>query len=118
MNQAWLQVAGLVLDILGFGLIAWEWMLAQRAEAAVRAIEEARERQEESTAHLARTLKDPHPSFQLHMDMTTQSQRRLAKTRLGATRAAFARLRSGAVYAGMLLVLAGFILQLMGAWPR
>ena len=25
MSQAWVQVAGLVLDVLGFGLIASEW---------------------------------------------------------------------------------------------
>ncbi|MGH6814332.1 MAG: hypothetical protein ACREC6_01360 [Hyphomicrobiaceae bacterium] len=117
MSQAWLQVIGLILDIVGFALLALEWLLAQRAESAIRAIEEARERQDEGAAQIARTMKDPHPSFQLHWDMMAQNRRRLAKTQLGTTRSFFERHRYGAIYAGMVCVLIGFLLQLMSAWP-
>ena len=117
MSQAWAQVAGLVFDILGFGLIAWEWLLAQRAEGVALAIEDARERQEASMANLGRAMTQSSPAFQRHVEMTTDSQRRMAKNRLGASRAAYARHRYGAVYAGMALVLAGFVLQLVGTLP-
>lgn len=67
--------------------------------------------------NLGRAMTPSNPTFQRHVEMTTESQRRMAKTRLGATRAYYARHRYGAVYAGMALVLLGFVLQLLGTWP-
>jgi hypothetical protein len=77
MNQAWLQVAGLVLDVLGFGVIAWEWILAQRAERKLWAIEQEQRK--------------PRGY------MTAEDKRRLAKFRSSATRHWFARRRYRAI---------------------
>jgi hypothetical protein len=55
MNQAWLQVAGLVFDILGVGFIAWEWFQAQRGERALRAIEQRRDQAQQSLDRLRAT---------------------------------------------------------------
>ena len=119
--QAWLQVAGLVLDFLGFALIAAEWILAQRQERAALAIEAAQARQAESMAYLQRasTGMSPHAasSSQRHFEMMADSQRRMADQRLGSVRQYYGGLRSGVVYAGMAMVCLGFILQLLGNWP-
>lgn len=117
MTQAWITVTGLCLDFLGFALIAWEWLLAQRAERAALAIADARERQQASRDMLSRGPAGQNPQMQRHMQMVEQMEGRMTKSRLDATRDAFARRRFGAIYAGMAFVVAGFALQLLGAIP-
>lgn len=121
IGQAWLQVGGLIVDFLGVALIAIEWMLAQRQELSARAIEEAQARQAQSMAMMQRTRAAANPaaaaSFQPHYDMITDQQRRMAEMRLGETRRHYGGMRHGAIYAGLALVSAGFVLQLLAAWP-
>lgn len=114
MAQAWLQVAGLVLDVLGFALIAWEWMLAQKSERAILALEASQARAAEGRAHLARSA---DPSMQRHLEAVAEMDRRRTGHGIADTRTSFGRRRHGAVYVGMAAVLAGFVLQLLGAWP-
>lgn len=115
MSQAWLQVVGLVLDFMGFALIAMEWLLAQRAEAEQRAIVEQQARAAESRGHLARAA--PDPAMQRHLEAVARMEQRRADLAVGATREHYARRRYGVIYAGMVLVLLGFVCQLLGAWP-
>ena len=117
MSQAWITVAGLCLDFLGFALIAWEWLLAQRAERAALEIAEAQARQQAGRDLLTRSPAGQHPQMQRHMEVVAQMEGRRTKSRLEETRTTFARRRYGAIYAGMVFVLIGFVLQLLGALP-
>jgi fructose-1,6-bisphosphatase/inositol monophosphatase family enzyme len=117
MSQAWITVAGLCLDFLGFALIAWEWLLAQRAERAALEIAEAQERQQASRDLLSRSPTGQNPQMQRHMEAVAQIEARSTKSRLEETRNVFAKRRYGAIYAGMAMVVLGFALQLMGALP-
>ena len=73
MSQAWLQVFGLTLDFIGVCLIAWEWLTAQRQEAAQRAIEERYARSSEAQGQLARAQPN-NPNMQRHFEMVGQVQ--------------------------------------------
>ena len=117
MNQAWITVVGLCLDFLGFALIAWEWLLAQRAERAALEIAEAQARQQAGRDLLTRSPAGQHPQMQRHMEVVAQIEGRQTKSQLDATRETFARRRYGAIYTGMAFVLIGFVLQLLGALP-
>lgn len=116
MNQAWVTVAGLCLDFAGVALIAWEWLLAQRAERAALTIAEAHERQEASRSMLGQAP-GQNEQMQRHLAAVAQMEGRRTKSRLEESRGTFARRRFGAVYTGMLFVLLGFVLQLLGAIP-
>lgn len=117
MSQAWLQVAGLVLDIVGFGLIAWEWLIAQRHGAKELAIAAARTRQDEAFAHMQRAMQQPNPAMQRHFEMSADMRRRRAEHEIDETRRVYTGLRYRVVYAGMVAVVLGFVLQLLAAWP-
>ena len=117
MQQAWLQVAGLILDFAGFALIATEWILAQRYERAARAIEEAEVRRIEIDRNMQRAPGMTSPVMQRHFEMSGAAQQRMAALRLGSTRTHYTGMRSAAVYSGMTMVLLGFIGQLLGAIP-
>ena len=117
MSQAWVTVVGLCLDFLGFALIAWEWLLAQRAEHAALAIAESHERQQAMRDQMNQLPGRQDPNMQRHMQVVGQMQGRVTKSRLDANREIFARRRYGAIYAGMAFVVAGFALQLLGAVP-
>ncbi len=121
MSQAWVQVTGLFLDFFGFALIAWEWLLAQRAERAQRAIEARHARDMEMSRMMQRHQQTTSPHAQGHMqrhhevwdDMRTQQAQRAVE----ATRTSFATIRYGVIYAGLLLVFLGFTLQVLGTVP-
>jgi hypothetical protein len=115
MSQAWLQVIGLVLDFLGFALIGWEWMLAQRSEAALQAIEGRAARAADGRAHLARVATSPE--MQRHLAAVAEMERRRTELAAGESRQTFGRLRMGVVYLGFAFVTLGFIGQLLAAWP-
>ncbi len=117
MSQAWITVAGLCLDFLGFALIAWEWLLAQRAEGAALAIAEARDRQQAGRDMMSRGPAGQNPQMQRHFEAVAQMEARATKSRLDETRTDFAKRRYGAIYAGMASVVVGFVLQLLGALP-
>lgn len=115
MTQAWLQVIGLGFDFLGFALIAFEWLLAQRAETAQRLIVEQQARAAEGRGHLARVATDP--GMQRHLEAVQRMEQRRADLAVGATRESYARRRYGVIYVGMVLVAAGFVCQMLAAWP-
>lgn len=115
MTQAWLQVIGLCLDFVGFALIAIEWLLAQRSEAEQRRILDMQARANESRGHLARTTADP--AMQRHLEVVARMEQRRTDLAVGATRESYTRRRYGVIYAGMGLVLLGFVCQLLAAWP-
>lgn len=115
MTQAWLQVIGLCLDFVGFALIAIEWLLAQRAEAAERALLKQQARAAESRGHLARHTSDPN--MQRHFEMVARHEQRRTDQAVGETREIYTRRRYGVIYAGMTMVALGFLAQMLAAWP-
>ena len=117
MQQAYLEVAGLALDMVGVLLIAWEWLMAQRQEAAQRAIEQTRERTEAGQAMLSRGRPNIDPAMQRHFELVGEHTKRSAASRIEATRNRYSGMRVTAVAIGMVFVVAGFLLQLLGAWP-
>ena len=54
MNQAWLQVAGLIVDLIGVCLIAGEWLVAQRAEKRLLEIEARRDSSDDNRQRMMR----------------------------------------------------------------
>ncbi len=116
MNQAWLQVAGMVVEFAGVMLLAWEWFAARRQDLAERMLAEAQLRREESMAGLQR-VGSSHPGMRRHLEVTRDVQRRMTATRVDETRRQFGGMRGLAVALALVLVSAGFVLQLLGAWP-
>ena len=116
MSQAWLQVIGIIVEFIGVLLISWEWFTAQRQEAAERAIAAAHARQDESMARMQQ-LQPANPQMQRHFEMSRDMQRRMTETRVTETRRNFTGMRTRTVAFAMLFIVAGFVCQLMGAWP-
>lgn len=121
MSQAWLQVAGLVLDFLGFALIAWEWLIAQRAERAQRAIEARHARDMEMSRLMQRHSQsmNPHasPHMQTHHQVWDDMRTKAASRAIETAREDYARMRYGVVFTGMAFVVIGFALQVAGTIP-
>lgn len=116
MSQAWLQVVGLLLDMIGFGLILWEWVIAQHQEARLRAMEAAEGRQAESMRQLQRAPATT-PQMQHHLEAAAESRQRLARLRKGEVGRQYRGVRFAVVYLGAACVLLGFLVQLLAAWP-
>lgn len=116
MSQAWLQVAGLVVEYLGVLLLAWEWFTARRQDQAERDIAELQARREESRAGLERIQTD-NPHMQRHFQMTRDIDRRMTNARVEDTRRRYGGLRGWTVALSLALVTAGFALQLLGSLP-
>lgn len=121
MSQGWVQVGGLVLDFLGFALIAWEWLIAQRAERAQHAIEARHARDMEMSRMMQRHAQTTNPSvpshMQTHYEMWDNMRTQATQRAIEANRSDYARMRYGVVYAGMALVTLGFLLQVAGTVP-
>lgn len=112
MLQAWLTVAGLALDFIGFVLLLREWWLAFFSESRQIGAEEQLER--------ARTLRNLRPPSSTGTDPFAtldrmQDEQAIRKAR-AAHRSAMAARRRAFVFAAALIIL-GFLLQLVGAWP-
>jgi len=116
MSQAWLQVAGIIVEFVGVLLISWEWFTAQRQERDERAIEAAHARQAESMAMMQRHGQ-PNPAMQRHFEMTGAAQNRMTTARIEANRTSYGGMRTRTVALALVFVVAGFVLQLLAAWP-
>jgi hypothetical protein len=117
MSQAWLQVSGLVLDMVGVLLIAGEWLLAQRQDARAEAIDQSRHRSESQLERFRRMTPNADPRMLEHMERVDAMQRDRSRASLAETRREFGRRRLGTIYAGLVFVVTGFALQVLGAWP-
>jgi hypothetical protein len=105
MCQGWVSVAGLVLDIVGFLLIAYEWhhmfllYNAEKQYGVQKAYDEAAARAE------GKTYEDPNAEDYSMWRVMQHFARKHAKYR-----AVF-------FYSGSVLVILGFIGQTLGSWP-
>jgi hypothetical protein len=112
MTQQWLTVLGLALDFLGFMMLLREWWLAFFNEGRQIEMEEQLER-----ARALRNLRPTAPGQRNPFETLerVQDEAALRKART-AHRAAMAA-RKGTFLFATLLIIVGFVLQLVGAWP-
>jgi hypothetical protein len=113
-TQAWMTVAGLSLDFLGFCLLLREWWLAFFSEKSQMEYEEALERQQKLRAFGTQTASEP---MKRHLATTGQMQDDMAIRRARDERRATQAGRKRWFASATVLVVLGFILQLAGALP-
>jgi hypothetical protein len=113
-SQAWLTVAGLSLDFLGFCLLLREWWMAFFSEAAQLAYEEALERQQKLRAFASQNSNE---AMQRHYAVTGQMQDDMAIRRARDERRAAQSARKRWFVSATVLIVLGFVLQLLGALP-
>jgi UPF0716 family protein affecting phage T7 exclusion len=117
--QAWLTVAGLVLDFAGFMLLLREWYLAFFAEQRELDRAKARERDARLRHHMSQSIGSESAGEAARQHMATANRMRdemaaaRARTEVSATLAARRRM----FVAAAVLITLGFILQVAGAFP-
>ena len=112
--QAWLTVIGLSLDFFGFVLLLREWWLAFFSEKAQMANEEALERQQKLRAFSAQHASE---SMRGHLARTGEMQDDMALRKMRDERRAVQAGRRRWFAAASVLVVLGFVFQLLGALP-
>lgn len=117
MTQAWLQVAGLIVDFLGVSLIAVEWLIAQRGERRLLEIEARRATSDDGRQRMVRMTPNMSPEMVRHLETVSEMERRMAAQRTEQARTQVGQLRVKVIVLGLVFVLVGFVLQLAGAWP-
>ena len=117
VTQAWLQVAGLIVDFIGVSLIAIEWLIAQRGERRLLEIETRRSTSDDGRQRMMRQSRNMPPEMVRHLETVSEMERRMAMQRTEQSRSEVGRLRVKVIVVGLMFVLIGFALQLAGAWP-
>ena len=109
MLHQWLNIAGLTFDFFGVLLLAYEWWIALKAderEAEIAARENMFKRSPMMPGRNDRT----QAVFD-HMDEQMRFNQQMQRTRstLG--------MRRGWFVLALVLIAAGFLLQILGSWP-
>jgi hypothetical protein len=111
MLQSWLTVGGLMLDFAGFALLLREWWLAFFNEGRQIDAEEQLERMRHlRSLRPSSSSTDPFAALnRMQDDQAVRSARLAHKSAMAARRSVF--------LTAAVLIGAGFVLQLAGAWP-
>jgi uncharacterized membrane protein len=112
MTQQWLTVTGLVLDFVGFMLLLREWWLAFFNEARQIATEEQLER-----IRAMRNIRPRAPGEHNPYESLERMQDEQAIRKARAVHRAAMSARRGTFLLSMVLIVVGFLLQIVGAWP-
>lgn len=114
MNSAWVNVAGLSFDFLGFVLLLREWWIAFLSEHAILAHEELLERQQKLRAFAAQNAPD---AMKRHMAVAGQMQDDMAiRQARDGRRAAMSGRRFWFLSSAFFIAL-GFLLQVAASLP-
>lgn len=105
MCHQWLSIAGLAFDIVGFLLIAFEWHLMFKREMHER-LQQTVEVFEKYKAHWTGDQYE-EPYLEDHT-IWRELQKLQAKDK---------RVRQKLFYPGVVLVVLGFLFQVLGSWP-
>ncbi len=114
MIQSWLNVAGLVLDFAGFCLLLREWRLAFFSEGRQLELEERLERDRSLRAFSAGHAPEPQ---RRHLETSGRMMDGLAVKQARDAFNAARDARKGVFWAAAAMIVAGFLLQIAGAWP-
>jgi hypothetical protein len=112
MTQQWLTIAGIALDFVGFGLLLREWWLAFFNEGRQLEMAEQLERMRAMRNMIPRNPGERNPYESLER---VQDEQAIRKARTVHRQAMAARKRMFLL--ACVLVVAGFVLQIVGAWP-
>ena len=106
MCQQWFSVVGLLFDVVGFLLIAFEWQQVFRREHETRIDELGHDHERSKAERIGESYEDPRRS-----DYT--KSRKFHKLFLKEW-----RFRRKLFYCGVALVVLGFVGQTIGGWPH
>jgi hypothetical protein len=106
MCQQWFSVAGLLFDVVGFLLIAFEWQQVFWREHETRIDELGHDQERSKAERTGESYEDPRRS-----DYT--KSRTIQKLFLKEW-----RFRRKLFYCGVALVVSGFVGQTIGGWPH
>jgi len=112
MTQQWLTVLGLGLDFLGFMLLLREWWLAFFNENRQMQMAEQLERMRAMRNMIPRDPRERNPYESLERAQDEQAIRRARAEHRAAMTA-----RRGVFLLATVLIVAGFLLQIVGAVP-
>lgn len=112
MTQQWITVFGLALDFAGFMLLLREWWTAFFNEGRQMQMAEQLDRMRAMRTMIPRQPGERNPYESLERVQDEQAIRRAR----GEHRAAMTA-RKGSFIVATALILTGFVLQIVGAWP-
>jgi hypothetical protein len=112
MTQQWLTTVGIALDFAGFMLLLREWWLAFFNEARQIAMEEQLERMRAMRNMIPRAPGEHNPYATLERVQDEQAIRKARALHRAAMSA-----RRWTFLLSMVLIVVGFLLQIVGAWP-
>jgi hypothetical protein len=112
--QAWLTVSGLTIDFLGFCLLLREWWIAFLSEQSMMAHEEMLERLQKLRAFASQNAND---AMRNHLARAGEMQDDMAIRKAREEKRSALRGRRVWFLSATCLIVAGFLLQLAGAWP-
>ena len=115
MHQGWFQVAGLLLDFAGVMLLAIEWLVAHLAQRREGEIAAQGDRELKSLAFAGQHAADERMAAHLRM-VTERAQDRIRQQSI-AVRERGHQVRLPVFLAALVLIVAGFALQIIGSWP-
>lgn len=114
MSQAWINVAGLGFDFLGFVLLLREWWIAFLGESSLLAHEELLERQQKLRAFATQSTND---AMRRHMAVAGQMQDDMTIRQVREDRRAAMKKRRFWFLSAAFFVVLGFLLQVAAALP-
>jgi hypothetical protein len=112
MTQQWLTTLGIALDFVGFMLLLREWWLAFFNEGRQMQMAEQLDRARATRSLRTQAMGGQNPFQQLDR---MQDENAIRKARAEHRSALTAR--RGIFLVATALIVAGFVLQLVGAWP-
>jgi hypothetical protein len=112
--QTWLTVLGLTLDFLGFCLLLREWWLAFFSEKSQMAYEEVLERQQKLRSFASQNASN---AMRGHLARAGEMQDDMAIRKMRDERRGIQAGRRRWFMAASVLVVLGFLCQLLGALP-
>jgi hypothetical protein len=112
MTQQWLNVLGLVLDFAGFMLLLREWWLAFFNERRQIEMQEQFERMQSMRNLRPRAPSEHNPYEALERMQDQQAVRKARDVHRSAMGA-----RRGTFLLSTTLIVVGFVLQILAAWP-
>ncbi len=114
LSQSWLTVAGVTIDLIGFCILLGEWWIAFFNEGNQlgfqRRLEQERNRRAFAQSNAPGALRQ-------HMETTGKMMDDMALRRAWETHANTMRRRKIAFLLASVLIVAGSLMQVAGAWP-